>query len=550
LEFTLYPSQGGDGAIWTETQSNVPLADGYFHVLMGSFNPLTATHFADSERYLQVSVDAGDGAIDLPRQRIASVPYALQAASAPWSGLSDVPPGFADGIDGVEYDNVIIVAKSGGDFTTIQAAVDSIVGAGYDNYYLIWVGPGWYNEQVILKPYIHLVGAGRSITTIENSSGSLNDPPDTATLTLSSGTAVRRLSVLASGTTDNNAAILVPDGWYNTVLSDVYAEARGAGTVNYGIVITGSNIFLTFDYVHIGAKNGTESNTGLLNEGGANVTLNGGFFWARGGGVDSVAIANRGSDTRLQTYGITANANGATVLNMALWNTENARATLNSGSFNGRDGSGVACGICNEKGGGVSAIDVGASGNSDTGTGYGLLNDGGMANLQGGSFHAGGNAAAIAISNNSDEIAFAPSLRAHEVWASVGGADTCIAMLNEAGGSAMLVGGEFWAAVCKYNYGISNTGSGSKLEISNVLVNSSGGADNFFGLTAGANTTTRISNSELRGNDYALSIDGGYGRLQFVFLNGDLEGDASNLGCNAVTQHGTFYANSCPPEVP
>jgi hypothetical protein len=137
-----------------------------------------------------------------------------------------------------------------------------------------------------------------------------------------------------------------------------------------------------------------------------------------------------------------------------------------------------------------------------------------------------------------------------EVWASVGGSNNCYAMYNEDGGRAILVGGEYWAAVCNQNYGAYNTGTDSTLEINNALINSSGGFDNFFGLYAGANTTTNISNSELRGDDYALSSQAGSGHLQFVYLKGVLTGDASNMHCNAVSQGGTFYADSCPPEVP
>jgi hypothetical protein len=550
LTFGLYAAMNGGEAIWTETQADVPVTDGYFQLLLGSVNPLSAADFSAAERYLQVGVDDGSGVVDLPRQRLASVPYAMQAAGAPWSGLSDVPPGFADDLDGVEYDNLIVVAKSGGDFTSVQAAIDSITDANWDNRYLIWIGPGWYDEEVTLKRFVSLRGAGKWQAAILSAGGSASEPPDTATLTVASNASVRQLRVVNTGTAAHNAAVLVPAGTTGSTLSHVSAEAWGEGATNYGMVVSSADTYLALEHVNAQAGNGSDTNIGLWNAAGAQVTVADSAFWVSGGD-NAYAMVNRGDGSELRAQDVTAEANGASVDNVALWNQDSARAELSGGSFSGRGGAGLACGICNDDASaGAIGVDVQGSGNSVEN--FGLRNDGGTAELQGGEYHAGGGddaGDAYGISNNSNVVAFAPSLMVREAWVYVGGADNCYAMYNEAGGAAMLVGGEFWAAVCNGpQYGAYNTGSGSGLEIKNALIQANAVGPP-YGLFAGAGTRTNISHSELRA-DTALQADGGSGHLQFVYLNGDLTGDAGNLVCNAVTQGGTFYADGCPPEVP
>src|SRR5204863_8786745 len=64
------------------------------------------------------------------------------------------------------YQNVIVVARSGGDYTSIQKALDSITDNSPTNRYLIWVAPGTYIETVTMKPYVDIEGAGELVTKI------------------------------------------------------------------------------------------------------------------------------------------------------------------------------------------------------------------------------------------------------------------------------------------------------------------------------------------------------------------------------------------------
>jgi len=56
--------------------------------------------------------------------------------------------------------NTVQVDPGGQTFSTISAAIASINDAGPGNEYLVSAGPGTYNEQVTLKPYVYLQGAG------------------------------------------------------------------------------------------------------------------------------------------------------------------------------------------------------------------------------------------------------------------------------------------------------------------------------------------------------------------------------------------------------
>lgn len=81
LTFKIYNGPA-DGAInlWEETHVSVTVRSGYFSVLLGDVSALPHAIFAQPDRYVGVTIDQYDELI--PRQRFASVPYAMHAENA------------------------------------------------------------------------------------------------------------------------------------------------------------------------------------------------------------------------------------------------------------------------------------------------------------------------------------------------------------------------------------------------------------------------------------------------------------------------------------
>ncbi len=100
FRFDLYDSAGTDSGnlLGQVDLSSVPVQAGLFTVDL-DFGAV----FNGNALWLEIWVRAsgtGDAFTELePRQAITPVPFAHYASSAPWSGLSAIPPGFSDGVD-------------------------------------------------------------------------------------------------------------------------------------------------------------------------------------------------------------------------------------------------------------------------------------------------------------------------------------------------------------------------------------------------------------------------------------------------------------------
>ena len=210
---------------------------------------------------------------------------------------------------------VVTVAKSGGDFTLISAALASITDATVNKPYVIDVAPGSYVEPsgVDVKDYVDIRGAGRDVTIITCSCGGATDPVSRG---LNSPYAVFRSRVVLQRVTISDLTI-------KNTGSSAYADGVQA-ILNVGGLFTLRNVDVSAN----GATNATGvyvSNGRLVLDG---VTALGTSAGGAGSTAAGLAISSAGvvdvRDSSLQ-------ATGGTTRNAGLY-VQNSTATLASSS--------------------------------------------------------------------------------------------------------------------------------------------------------------------------------------------------------------------------
>lgn len=99
----------------------------------------------------------------------------VQSGSTGSLPVHDHGPDFGQGgVVPCHYNNMVTVSSIGGDFTTIQAAIDSITDASASNRYVVRIYPGRYVENVVMKDYVDLMGvSGRKGVEIYGTTGTL-----------------------------------------------------------------------------------------------------------------------------------------------------------------------------------------------------------------------------------------------------------------------------------------------------------------------------------------------------------------------------------------
>ncbi len=294
FQFSLYDDASAGAQLGsTHTIGGVDVANGLFTVTLNSGGEFGGSAFDGDARWLQVAVrcPAGSGSYSTlsPRQALTPAPYALYTVYAGNADLLDGQDSTAFAAashthPGSEYENVVIVAQSGGDFTSIQSALNSITDNSATNSYLVWVAPGTYTETVTMKQYVDIEGAGELLTKITFTGSAATN---TGTVTGVNNAELRFLSVANTGGAANATAI------YNTAASPRITD------------------------VTVSASGGTAANTGVRNEANSQPTLTNVTVSLSGGsqnhGVTSI-------DSLPTLINVSVSVGGGIVLNRAISN--------------------------------------------------------------------------------------------------------------------------------------------------------------------------------------------------------------------------------------
>ena len=142
----------------------------------------------------------------------------------------------------------IVVAKSGGNYTTITAALNAIVPSATKPY-TIEVWPGTYAENVTMKSYVHLKGLGRGVTYLKPASG------NAITMTSLTNVAVSGLSIILTPGTYG----IYPSRTVNAEIvdCDISNGAIGVYAVTGSSVVITGNTFNANQYFGLGIESST-----------------------------------------------------------------------------------------------------------------------------------------------------------------------------------------------------------------------------------------------------------------------------------------------------
>ena len=148
----------------------------------------------------------------------------------------------------VNYDNCVIVAKSGGQYQTIQSAIDSITDASITNQYGVLIYPGIYTESLVLKDYVHLVGIQKELCQITYSGENTLE--------------VQAITAIVSNLTIGNTA--ATPRWLYTVSASNITFENCEFEGNTYIYNTGANVYFKNCQPRAGKTAGLSVNNGKV----------------------------------------------------------------------------------------------------------------------------------------------------------------------------------------------------------------------------------------------------------------------------------------------
>ena len=270
FRFSLWDAGSGGSQVGsTLTRTAVPVEKGLFTIPNLDFE---ASAFSGPARWLAIDVrcPAGSGSYAqlAGRQPLTPAPYALyapQAGSAPWSGLTGVPSGFADGVD----NNTTYTAGDGLDLTGNQFSVlfagsgvtTTVARSDHDHWGQHWLGddlalylestPHFVNSSVIHIKSGENMGVGlEGVVAATNSDSGMLIP-----------TGVAGINTAPAGGWANMAVGVYGAASYADNAFGVYGTAPLTGTAGFSSSQQGVGVF---------GKSSGGGSTGVQGVGGYN----------------------------------------------------------------------------------------------------------------------------------------------------------------------------------------------------------------------------------------------------------------------------------------
>lgn len=466
FQFKLFDAVAGGVQVGGDVARNAVAVDGGVFTTNIDFG---AAAFDGQARFLEILVrPAGVGAFTLltPRQPIMPTPYALRASGAdavPWTGVTSIPAGLADGVDNdTQYTAGNGLTLNGGQFSVSLSVVQARIGgfcAEGSSIRSIDSAGGVVCEAD--DAGVTSVVAGAGLTGGGSTSGvtlgiDFAGAGSAATAARSdhthddryAGKLVRTITVSPTGTAAQNGTALLAalSGLTDASCDKPYLIRLEPGAYDVGssplvmkpcVGIEGGGELVT----EVRGAGAATTNSGTI-VGAANTELRRLTVRNTGGNVAAVAIfANNAS---LKLTHVTALAAGGSAQNYAIYYKSTAVADL-SGVTAEANGGTSARGIYNQASS-PFMTDVRTSAINAT-VNTGVYND-----------------ASTPVMTNVDAIA--------------GQGATCYGIYNTGAALPVISGGSVFAACTSTNYGLYNTAGGSAL-VSHATISVLGGANGY-----------------------------------------------------------------------